>query len=140
MTEIKLTTSGSVTIFRDDGKADTVEQLLTRLRDAGVARDDVQAVLLMAGAIKSQARLLRRIEVMEPLARTGATGRANLDIRNMKRGVPRLKEKEIRRLAETLAPRFKSRRSLHAAIARQVPDVTVPQVRQVLDPPKRKSR
>lgn len=138
MTEIKLTTSGSVTIFRDDGKADTMEQLLTRLRDAGVARDDVQAVLLLAGAVKSQARLLQRIDALTPLAAPRVKFETGRDVRNLGRGIGQAKRTKVLQLAETHGPRFKSARSLREYIHKQT-GLTVGQVRQVLAPPKRKA-
>jgi hypothetical protein len=64
---------------------------------------------------------------------------AALNSVNSTRRLPQAKKDEIRRLADELALRFKSKRSLHAAVARRA-TVKPSQVRQVLDPPQRKQR
>lgn len=146
MSTLRIGPSGNVQLIDDDGRPVPLAELEQRLRRAaGAARSagadprDVQAVLILAGVVKTQARLLQRIEVMEPLARSRAQAGAALDIVNLTRGLPRPKQAQIRRLAAELQPRFKSARSLYAAVARQS-DVTPAQARQVLNPPKRDKR
>lgn len=98
----------------------------------------MQAVLLFAGLVKAQARLVQRVTTLEPLAAPRVKFEAGRDIRNMGRGISETKKAEVRRLAKLHAPRFKSDRSLRAHIAKQT-GLTADQVRQELNPPKRKA-
>lgn len=111
---LTLTAIGVVTFTDANGGTGTVPELVQRLRRAGAAPDDVQAVLLLAGAVKSQAQLLRRIDVLTPLARTRVKLEAGRDIRNMGRGIGKENRDEVRRLAELHGPAYarKSARAL----------------------------
>jgi len=141
---ITLTTDGGVTIIDADGATVPLATLERRLHrtakaalEAGANPGDVQAVELFAGIVRALARQQRRLDVLLPLARPRARGDAALDIVNLLRGVPRPKQAEVERLAGALGPRFKSARSLHAAIGKKT-GLTRDQVRQVLTPPRRK--
>ena len=134
---LTLTARGIVTFTDENGGTGTVPELVQRLRRAGAAPDDVQAVLLLAGAVKSQARLLRRIDVLEPLARSHANFVAGREIGHMFRGIGQAKQAEVRRLAKQRGLKLKGR-ALWNHIADLI-DVKWTQVRQVLDPPKRKA-